>query len=589
MPRVPTVAGPTVEERPLSGGFQRSLASPDLLAGGARQVGEAGRVMLEVGTQMQERQDADELMRAEAEVKGKYLEWEGEAKQRRGQQAWGVAKEAGDWWDKEATKTGDALTSPRAKALFSREVVKMRGMAVGAFAGYEAGQRRESLDQSAQASITGSINLAAANPGNTELLTATKDDIVKRHQLRAKINGWVPEVAAGELTRDMTNLHKQVIQGLVRVDPGAAEAYFEANKGEIAGSEHAEVGAFAAKATATRVGEQAADGVWQTMGPKGDRDPVTLDTMEAAIRKQLAGKEEASKAAIAGLRERAAAFKDSRRERDDQLEASVNKAIMGGASGQQLRAMPEFLRLSPESARKIMDYVDNKALRAEQRAAASESRAASAEIRAQGQLTRQGTAAYLVYSNPETLVGMSENQVLNLLPSLGNELTTHLMQQRRALAKPEKLAEAKMDRDDFNHVARQMQLPVDDKATPDQKAQMGELHFRVEQVLEATQRRAGKNLTRTEKMDVVRQEMARSVTVNPGIFSANRDVPVIALTPDQVERVVIPPADRQQIAEAMQTMYARTKSPVYAPTSDNLRRFYLLSKSPSADMILPKK
>jgi tetrahydromethanopterin S-methyltransferase subunit G len=583
MPRVPTVTGPSVAEQPLTGGFDRSNPQPII----DRQRGAAALALTEVGTRIQERQDADLIMRAETEIKGKYLEWEGEAKQRKGQQAWGVAKEAAAWWDEHASRVSATLENPIQKGIFAQSVARLRGHSVGLFSGHEAGERRASLVESAQASVVGSINLAAANPNNVELITSTKQDVVKRTAVLAELNGWGPEVRDAKQAEYLTNLHKQVIQGLARDNPLAAREYFEANKAEIEGSQHAEIGEFARKATATKRAEDAADAVWQAAGPKSDRDPVTLDVMEKQIREQFKADPDTAKIAIAGLRERAQAFKDSRRERDDQLEASVNQAIMDGASPRDIRRMPQFLQLSPESARKIADFMDNRSLRAEQRAAARESRAASAETRQQTALTRRGMGAYLAYSNPDTLHGMTEAQVLNLLPDLGNELTSHLMTQKRALAKPGRLGEAKMDQEDFNHVARQMKLPVDDTRTPEAKASLGELKYRVEQVIEAVQQRAGKPISRGEKLEIMRSEMARTVTVDPGLFSSNRDVPVIALTGEEAARVVIPPADRKDLTEAMRVMYERTKSPLYAPTPDNLKRFYLQKKSPTAGMILP--
>ena len=584
MPRVPTVTGPGVAEASLTGGFDRSNPQPIQ----NNQLAEAGRAMFEVGSAIQERQDADLVMRAETEIKGKWLEWEGQAKQRKGQQAWGVAKEAASWWDQNTSKAAEGLENPLQKRIFANSVAKLKTQSVGAFSGFEAGERRASLTESAQASIVGSINLAAANPGNPEVLTTSKADIVKRSAILATLNGWDPAMKAAKEGQYLTNFHKQVIQGLVRDNPAAAREYFEANKAEIDGSQHAEVGEFARKATATRQAEEAADAVWQTGGPKGDREPVQLDKLEAQLRAQFKSDPDTAKLAISGLRERAAAFKDARRERDDQLEAGVNQAILDGASPQQIRRMPQFLSLSPESARKISDFLDNRALRAEQHAAARESRAASAETRQQTALTRRGTAAYLVYSNPDTLNGMSEAQVLNLLPDLGNDLTTHLMAQKRALSKPGKLGEAKMDDDDFKHIGRQMQLPVDDANTPEKKAAIGELKYRVEQIIEATQQRAGKPISRGEKQEIMRNEMARTVTVDTWGWN-NKEVPIVALTPEQAARVIIPPADRQQLTDAMRTMYARTNAPQYAPTDDNLRRFYLLKKSPTAGMILPAK
>lgn len=587
MARVPVVDGPSVAEAPLRAPTQRSSASPGLLQNNA--AAEAGRALTQIGAAIQDRTDADLVMRAETELKNQYLGWEADAKQRRGQQAWGVAKDAAKWFDDNAGKIGGELSSERQRFLFNQTVQKLRTQSLGTFSEFEAHQRRESLDASAQASIVGSINMAAANPQNAEVLTSTKADVVKRTAMLAQLNGWSPELREAKQAEYLTNFHKQVIQGLVRQHPEQAEAYFQANKGEIEGAQHAEVGAFAQKATATRMGEMAAGDAWAKLGPRSDRDAVQLDKLEQAIRDRGDLGDEAKKSAISALRERAVAFKDARRERDDQLEASVNQAILNGAGAGQIRNMPAFMQLSPESARKIMDYVENRALRNEQRLAARESRAAAAETREQAALTRRGMGAYLVYSNPENLASMTEAQVLNLLPDLGNELTSHLMQQKRALANPGKLAEARMDTEDFNHIARQMKLPVDERASPEQKEQLGELKYRVEQRIAAVQQSSGKPMARNEKMELMRQEMARTVAVSSWMGFSSDEVPVIALTAKQVENVVIPAADRKQITEAMQAYFRRTGAKQYEPTEDNLRRFYLLSKSPAGGLILPQK
>lgn len=581
--RVPTINGPQVSDAPLQGGMQRTAATPGMLHNG--QMGDMGDALAKTTAIIQERTDADLLMRAETEVTSKYLEWEGAAKQRRGQQAWGVAKEAGEWWDKEGGKVRESLT-PAARAMFDQKVMRQRALSVGSFAGFEAGQRRESLNESAQASIVGSINLAAANPNDPALLNASKGDIVKRTAMLAQLNGWAPEVRDAKQSEYLTNFHKQVIHGLVRDNPAAADEYFQANKGEIAGSQHAEVGAFAAKATATKVGDASADAIWQTLGPKSDREPVSLDVLLAKARETLKDKPDAMAAAVAGLKERAAAFKDGRRERDEQLEASVNQAMLNGASGRQIRAMPQFMQLSPEAARKLSDFMDNRALRGEQIAAARESRADSAESRQQRNLERRGMASYLELSDPNRLAGMTDAQVINMLPTLGNEHTKHLLEKKRALADPKKLGEARMDADDFNQTAQELGLRPFANKSEDEKAALGGLKYRMEQMIDATQRRTGKAMNRAEKLTMMREEMAKTVSVDSGWFGRDKDVPVIALTPEQVRGVTVPADARRAIAASMKQMAQEyPNDPRFAPTEDNLRRWYLRGKSSAATLI----
>ena len=578
MPRVPATTGPSIGDQALpSAGLSRVNPQPLI----DQQAADVGRQLQDVGAAIQERTDADMVFRAETDLKNRYVEWEAEARQRRGQAAWGVAKEAASWWDDNLAKASEGLTSPVQQRLFRQTMEQLRTRSVQVFSEHEAGQRRESLANSATASIVGSINLAAANPTDASLITATKGDILKRTQVLAQLNGWAPEVAEAKRMEYLTNLHKQVIQGLVRDRPDEAAAYFEKNKAEIEGSQHAEVGGFAATATATRLGEQAAEQAWQTLGPKSDRDPVQLDKLEEQVRKSGLA-DEARKVAISALRERATAFKDARRERDDQLEASVNQAILDGKSAREIRSMPSFLSLSPESARKIVDFMESRALRHEQRAAAQESRADAAEARGQRRMAREGMGAYLQYSNPDTLRSMTEAQVLNLLPTLGNDLTRDLMEKRRTLNNPAKLAEARMDTDDFNHIAQQ--IGIDPFRTAN-RAQVGELRYRVEQMISAAQQGGNKSLTRDEKMNLMRQEMARTVTVD-GWFSSAKDVPVIALKPEDIKNVVVPASDRREIADGLRAMAQKfPNDPRFAPTEDNLKRWYLKGKSSAAGLI----
>lgn len=581
MPRVPTIQGPEVAQQALQG-----RQSVNVTPRSAGQLADSGAAAFAIGRDIEQRTDADTLMRAETDIKSKYLEWEAEAKQRTGQNAWGIAKDAGAWWDENGMKAAEGLTSERQKAMFGQTLAQLKGTSIGQFSGFEAAQRRASVDASTQASIVGTINLAAANPQDTKSLGAAKVDIVKRVGMLSKLNGWPPELAALKEQEYLTNFHKQVIQGLVRDNPAAAQSYFETNKGEIEGSQHAEIGAFAEKATATRLGDTTADEVWQTAGPKSDRDPVALDVMEKQIRDRLKDNDAARQSAIAGLRERAAAFKDARRERDDQLEGSVNQAIMDGKSSREVRNMPAFLSLSPESARKIVTFMENQEFTRIQRGNAAMQREALAEDRADRQKMRTGMADYLRYSSPETLGNMTETQVLNLLPTLGTSLTRDLMEKRRTLANPLKLSEAKIDTDDFNQIAQQMGLRPFAAKTEDEKADLGLLKYRVEQMIASAQQGGKKVLGRDEKLSLMRQEMARTVTTDAGFFSSEKQTPVLAIKPEQIKDVIVPKTDRKLISEAMQKRFNETGDARFAPTEDNLKRWYLKGKSPEAAKLI---
>ena len=144
-------------------------------------------------------------------------------------------------------------------------------------------------------------------------------------------------------------------------------------------------------------------------------------------------------------------------------------------------------------------------------------------------------------------------------------------------------AEAKMDNEDFNHAAQQMGLKPFEKKNDTEKAALGEVKYRVEQLIYSAQKDKKAPLTRAEKTDLMTQELARTVKV--GGFFSDTEKPVLMLTKDEIADVVIPAGDRQQITAAMQTMYTQSKNPLFAPTDANLRRFYLLNKSRAAALL----
>lgn len=416
MPSVPQYGGQQVAARELPGVQQRSVASPEVLSNG--QFGQMAQVAQDVGGRIEDLQNADKVMQAETALRNEYGKWSAEAKNAKGQNAWGLSQKAGQWWDDQASKLGEGLDNDKQKMALRLSAEKFKAATIGDIAGHEARERNASLESSAKASIVGAINLAAESPMNRDLQVAAKGEVIKKNAMLAQVNGWAPEVHEAMRVNDLTNMHKQVLQSLVAKDPGAAQAYFEANKGEIAGAQQAELGEFARKATATKVGEVMADAAWSQLGPKGDRDPVELDKMEAALRArpELKDNPEGLKAAIAGLRDRTAAFKDSRKERDQQNEAVVNQALLQGAGQSQIQRMPEFLRMDGEAQRKLIDFVENRQYRNTQRAIASANLGTIQEQRHQQALNQQMAGAYFQYSDPAVLAKMSDAQVVNLLP-----------------------------------------------------------------------------------------------------------------------------------------------------------------------------
>ena len=570
MATVPVSQGPRLRAAPLQGGYQ---AAPDrtadnALATGLQQAAKGFEVY-------QERTDQDTAFATEAKIKGEWLDYEAKLRDaRKGRDAASYDEEVNQWWKDAAGKYGADLT-PGAQRLISRSLTASQLQAVAGAKAYKEQQLNASADASYKSAQAVTIN-EAATIGSEQAAVKALADMNQKRADRAALMGWTPEQVKADALAWSTQLHGVMIQKLMRADPAAAQTYFDKYKGEIGAETQAALENNLQQTSAALDGNKAAEGIWSSMGPKQDGQPVELDKMEAAAREQFKGDPVRQKNAIAEIQQRAAAFNAGERERTAGKVNTVMSAYSKGASLAQLQTMPEFMALPGKDQAQIQEHIRdrNRMLWAQ---------GIEDQERLQRQLERKAFPAFLQYSDPAVLASMTRAQVAALQPSLGNQLTEHLAQKWDALQKPQAKLEAKMDTEDFNHVADQLGLDPYRANTEDKKRQLGELKYRVEQIINTAQVAKKSPLTRDEKNALMREEMSRTVTVS-GFFS-NDTVPVIQLTPKQVQDVKITDAERAQVADAMRIMYAETRDPQYAPSEENLRRQYLRGKSRAADFI----
>lgn len=552
MPKVPTYDAPQEQLHPLGAPRQDSVASPDLLGAQARNTEALGKGMLAAGTglsaiayKMQEREDADSVFRAETALKDEYIKYEQDVrKTRQGRFAKDLTTDTEKWWDERLQEHTKGLGNGNQQRVFSERATRLRQQSVGAVSQWEAGQLEKSHDESWQASKASTIGIAAATP-TPQAIDSARLEIDRLNQYQARRKGWEPEKLAAEVIRDKTVLHAQVIQGLARTDPVAAKVYFDKFKDEIDGTKHAELGEFAEKVSANAIGETKAGEVWSTLGPKDDRTPVELDKMEEQLRKDLKGNEPALDSAIRRLRERVQAHKDSRRERDEGFESSVNKAILDGASMSQIARMPEFNRLSPESARKISEHMERQAATRAARGAAEAQRTEAMEGIAERKRFREGAEAAFRIRDPEVLASMTRDQVVNLLPTLGREHTNHLLEKWDGFHKsPEKLTEARIDKQLFDSIALEVGLrPNEPKKDEKEKDQLVRLQNHVEVLIGTEQRAKGRQLSRDEKAKVMREALDNKVLVDE--WGRDPKKPLSVLSTDELKDAYVMVGEKQ--------------------------------------------
>lgn len=487
MPKVPTYDSPQVETRALPGFRQSSVASPSLFGAAAEQQIAAGKGMLAAGTglanaaaAMQDRENADMLFREETVLKDKWLAFEGDLRQRKGQNAWGATKETEKFFADAEKEAAQRLTNDVQRQLFNRSVTRIRQSAIGSVSSYEAGERQRSLEESARASIVGSINQAAAaavngfagqakwsepepststvedkpadpnaeipelgtitvkakrlrSDGGAGFLNGIKQDIIKRVQVLSEMNGWSPERKAAEESTHLTNLHKQVIQSLAGTSPGKAKEYFEANKAEIAGDQHDTITGFL-KTTGIR--ETA-----QTFADEAMRSKMTEADALAAARAKLSGEEEAAAVNEIKVRynELDAAQKAAMAKAMDPVNKVLGDAMVAGRSidVRKHKDMLNSLAASDpkayaEAARRIDAWNDE--VRAEAKAAAGGAGGAGMTPKQRAQMERWLQLRDMAVKDPR---GFLAHDLMGDIGVLGESEIKDLQRLKEDLGKPD--------------------------------------------------------------------------------------------------------------------------------------------------------
>jgi hypothetical protein len=545
---IPLYGNAQVQEDALPAARQSSVVSPQLLSATAdkqirqgEQLGTAAEDLNAIAVKMGHEEDLRSVQTATAQYQEAVQNFSLDARDKRtGAAASGLVADFDQFHTDTVTKLADTLQNDAQRRAFAVMAARSRLSARHDLGTFQLSEGHKASDAAFDAVAANTIN-AGAIAGTDAAATAQRDILIANARAYAATRNMDADTEKAFLTDRLTAFHAQRIQNLVKDDPAAAQAYFEKNQGEIAGAQQAEIGGFAKKATATAAGSMAAESAWSTLGPQNSTEPVKIFDMEERIRSELKGNDAAIEAGIRSLRERDTAFKNQRVEASHALEASVNRLVLNGASSQQLRSSAEFIKLSdqnPAAARSIEQFVENKAYTAVSRAAASEQRADAAEARAERQKQRAGMGAFLQYSNPDVLSKMSNDQVLNLLPTLGNELTKHLMEKKQSLVRGDaKVIEARIDQQDFDHVAQEVGLrPFEPGKNEDERARLGELKYAVETRINAEQVAQKRQLTREEKMKLTRQVADDQVMV--GTFFPDKR-PVATLTSKEMETAYV--------------------------------------------------
>lgn len=474
------------------------------------------------------------------------------------------------------------------KAMLKKVAMQRRQQAMGIIDGHAIQQAKVYNIDSTDARINNARSDAASNYVGWEkpdsIFNTQKGLMLAEVQDMARLRGFDADQTKEYALAQTTKLHEQVLNGMLS-NPGfteMADQYYKAHINEIAPTERAKIYNRIENANADALGVSVAGAHWDEImgGSENYNDPVKSHELFNALRDdpKLKNNKAAYQAAREDMQNRISSWNNQQSETNQASENSVWQMFNSGKSVSQIKSTPEYQQMGGESQGRFIQTIENIQAAKASRAAANASRSLAEMERQDKLLRRKNGGLWLTITDPQVLRSMSRAEVEAQKGVFGLDATEALLNKWDTLQTKDGRIKAQLDEDDFNKVARTFKLNPKSK-NENEQAKVGELKFRVEQAILAAQKRGGE-LTRDEKIGVIKKEISNTVLVSG--FWGNTEVPAIALTPTQRGKVIIPKEERGKIAEALAVMYRKTGKSDYAPTETNMRRLYLLKRSPAA-------
>lgn len=544
LPQEQLGALPTVRQRGApAGAFEGSSRQTGAMGSALT---DAGNATLDVATDLQRRENADLVFRADAALTNDYLTFERSARERRGQQAWNLTQDAAKWWEENTKKQSEGLTNSVQRQAFEQQSAQRRLRSLDTLSAHESSERRASLQESAQASIVGAINLAAGSalqwrspdapaapavgpdglkapsgptPVSRDPVTAAKMDVLKRVQILSDLNGWTPELRAAKEAEYVTNFHKQVLGALVDVDPAKAKAYYQANEQEVEGSQRAEVQRALSIGGAKVVAQSAADEVMAS--GLGEAEALKL------VRDKFQGDEESQVVAEVKVR-----FSERGQARESDQRDAADQAYDVFARTGRLSSVPTS----------VLSRMDGKTLMALRKDA--KSAAAGEEVSTDWSIYYD--LRKRIADDPARFT--REVDLRQYFPQLGKAQRESLIDLQTKASKPDELGDVVSFERQLTNTHNALGWTGQSSAA--QKGQFDEVASRA---VAAAQIRAGKKLTQTERQEVLDRLVIEGSIADSGTFFDDKGRLYEFVDTEQMTRFEpqVPKGEREKIAAAL--------------------------------------
>lgn len=420
--------------------------------------------------------------------------------------------------------------------------------------------------------------------GDAQALDQSRAAIKASVAEEGRLKGWAPQMVEAATAAQLSKGHESAIaMALQAGKPEVADVMLQNAKknGELTDTALLKLTGQVKAVDVLVRGDKAADDAWTAFAPTDSNAPVRIYDMEKAIREKYQNEPQLKDAALKSLKERAATFNAQQTEVNADGVNKVYGMIDAGQPLSKVQASPAWLALPEAKRHEITRGLESEAATRASRAASESARSLSEMMRKDKLQLWNNQADYLRDSDPDALTSKTRTQVEAMRTTYGFEGTQQLLQRWDLLQNKDAKLQAKMDDTQFKAVVKDT-LDIDPyKVTSaDTKALLGNLKGRVDAMLTQRAQQLRRPLTPDEKTDLMREEAAKTVTVDGWIW--NSDKPAAALTPKEAASVVIPQDRRDKLITDMKRVFDATGDRDYAPTKENLARFYLRGVSPIA-------
>lgn len=610
MPRVPSydnfqaqeTVNPTVQFQAPSGPTAGSIV--------AEQQGQMGRAMQGAGSEINKiaidaQQQANQLrvedvaaqldkIKLDRQIKA--LSLTGRAALERPNKQSLIDEEAGAL-DRSAQELAASLGNNAQKVEFQKYAARLSNQYRGQIGSHVIQQQGKFEEETQTGKLNTAVNKAGLLAADPVEVKDSRDKVEQVVQWQINKLGLTPakdaELISDIRTKAMSQLHGAVLAGLLKPNSSGmalttqAQEYYRANSAEMTLQARANAQDALNQATTS----EKAQSIGQDLAARFDytqtaQAQLELDKMDLPPNVKVAARAEL---------EHRHAIKQSDADKSQAIQVSkVMEMVYSGKSPAAVLADPLYQGLRDKGAvlKAIQDYQYTQVLRAN----ANDARALGQLQRQEAEMHIRGAAKAFEFMDPTVLAATPREKIALQLPILGRQWTELLLNRKDSQEKraPD---DVKVDHDDMMAAMEEMKLkPFEKNKNEEGKALIATTQSRIERALTEAQA-GGAKLSREQKNKLIREEIAKTVTVNGSIFGSltSDKKPVVELTPDDLKRVQIPASEyetvtlpdgkkRAGIQDEMAELYKLSggKDKRYEPTPENLARFYLNYRSGSA-------